>query len=205
MQLNAKNISFRYTNEKWLFRGVDLAIESGEIVGLKGTSGIGKSTLCKVLAGYEKPQEGQVMLHESPLPNKAYCPVQLVFQHPEKAINPKWKMERVLKEGFKPDQELLDVFGIQKEWLKRWPSELSSGELQRFCLVRALGPETKFLIADEITTMHDAITQAQIWHAVIKIAKERKIGLLIVSHDQPLIHRLSDRIIDFQHLSKSLE
>lgn len=206
MQLNAKRIGFRYTNETWLFRGVDLTIESGEIVGLKGSSGSGKSTLCRILAGYENLYEGQITLNESPLSNKnEYCPVQLVFQHPEKAINPKWKMERILNEGFKPEQELLDLFGIQREWLTRWPNELSGGELQRFCLVRALGPATKFLIVDEMTTMLDSITQAQIWHAVLKIAKERKMGILVVSHEQKLIQKVCDRAIDFNLLKENIK
>ena len=68
--------------------------------------------------------------------------------HPEKSVNPKWKMDKILKEAFEPSKELLDDMGIKKEWLKRWPSELSGGELQRFCVVRALSQETKFLIAE---------------------------------------------------------
>ena len=70
-----------------------------------------------------------------------------------------------MKDG-NPIKRCLELLGIDQEWLERWPNELSGGELQRFCVARALGPNTRFLIADEMTTMLDAITQAQIWHAV---------------------------------------
>ena len=107
---------------------------------------------------------------------------------------------RLLNEGWNPDQELLESLGIEQEWLTRWPNELSGGELQRFCVARALGPNTRFLIADEMTTMLDAITQAQIWHAVLEIAKKREMGILVVSHEAKLIQRLCHRVIEFNHV-----
>ena len=118
--------------------------------------------------------EGNITIDGLPVSKKGFHPVQLVFQHPEKAVNPRWKMEKILNEGWKPDPELLALLGIEQEWLTRWPNELSGGELQRFCVARALGPSTRFLIADEMTTMLDAITQAQIWHAVLEIAKRER-------------------------------
>jgi peptide/nickel transport system ATP-binding protein len=121
---------------------------------------------------------------------KGYNPVQLVFQHPEKAVNPKWKMKDILNEGNNVSQDILDSFGIKNSWLNRWPNELSGGELQRFALARSLGSETRYLIADEITTMLDAITQAQIWNTVLDIVKERNIGVLVVSHEKNLIKKL---------------
>src|SRR5699024_8325113 len=103
---------------------------------------------------------------------RGYHPVQLVLQHPEKAVNPRWKMEKVLREGWDPDQHVMKAFGIEQEWMTRWPSELSGGELQRFCVVRALGPDTRFLIADE-----------------------REMGMIVVSHEEKLMDRLCDRVI----------
>ncbi|MEK3980287.1 ATP-binding cassette domain-containing protein [Psychrobacillus sp. FSL K6-2836] len=201
MQLDAKNIGFRYGNGPWLFRGVDLTIEPGEIVGLTAPSGRGKTTFCRILAGFEKPIEGNITVNGLPVSKKEFHPVQLVFQHPEKAVNPRWKMEKILNEGWKPDQELLDLLGIEQEWLTRWPNELSGGELQRFCVARALGPNTRFLIADEMTTMLDAITQAQIWHAVLEIAKKRGMGIIIVSHEAKLIQRLCHREIELENFN----
>jgi len=190
MHLKGENINFGYKKDSWVLKDVNISLESGEILGLIGDSGSGKSTLCKVLAGYENKYHGKVSIDGKEFSSKGYNPVQLVFQHPEKAVNPKWKMKDILNEGHIVPQDILDSFGIKNSWLNRWPNELSGGELQRFALARALSPETKFLIADEITTMVDAITQAQIWNIILDIVKETDIGVLVVSHEKKLIKKL---------------
>ncbi|PYI52640.1 ABC transporter ATP-binding protein [Paenibacillus flagellatus] len=196
MRLEGIGLGYRYGRGPWILRNVDIAVEAGEIVGLIGPSGRGKSTLGRLLAGYDKPEEGVVRLNGKPLPAEGYSPVQLVFQHPEKAVNPRMRMRGILNEGWKPDRAFRASLGIADEWLDRFPHELSGGELQRFCVARALGPATRFLIADEMTTMLDAITQAQIWHAVLDIARERRLGLLVVSHERSLVQRLCSRVIE---------
>jgi peptide/nickel transport system ATP-binding protein len=200
MLLEAINVGFGYQKNSWTFRHIDLSVARGEIVGLVGPSGYGKTTLGRILAGYEKPLEGAVRLNGAPLPSTGFHPVQLVFQHPEKAVNPKWRMKDILHEGWNPDYELLERLGIEQDWLRRWPNELSGGELQRFCVARALGPQTQFLIADEMTTMLDSITQAQIWQVVLDISKERNMGILVISHEAPLLNRLCSRIIDISQI-----
>lgn len=197
MQLEGRNLGYRYEKGKWIFQHIDVMITPGEIVGITGPSGKGKTTLCKILAGFVEPVEGSVTIDGKPLSKSGFQPVQLVLQHPEKAVNPLWKMERVLNEGGPLDPELLDLLGIQKEWLSRWPNELSGGELQRFCVARALNPQTQFLIADEMTTMLDAITQAQIWNTVLEISRKRNMAVIVVSHDRGLIEKLCHRTIDF--------
>ena len=186
MLLEAKNITFSYTKKKTILDNVSLGIEKGERVALVGPSGCGKSTLSQILAGYMKPDKGEVYFDGKLLPEKGYCPVQLIYQHPEKAINPRWKLGRTLTEAWEPDQELLDDMGIEKEWLTRYPIELSGGEMQRFCIARAMGPDTKFVIADEMTTMLDVITQAQIWELLLHIVDKRNLGMLVVTHN-PLL------------------
>lgn len=202
MQLRAENISFRYNNKSpWILKNVDLTIETGERVALTGPSGYGKSTLSKILAGYIKPTEGQVLLDGKPLPTRGYSPVQLIYQHPEQAVNPRWKMERTLKECWEPDEELLKEMGIESEWLKRWPSELSGGELQRFCIARVLGPQTRFLVCDEITTMLDVITQAQIWELLLERASERDLGMAVVTHNMALAEKVCSRIVSLPDIN----
>lgn len=205
MLLEAQDIGFRYNKGPWILRGVDMHIAQGEIVGLVGPSGCGKSTFGRILAGYEWPLEGHVTLGGKPLPTAGYQPVQLVFQHPEKAVNSRWRLGDTLKEGWVPEASLLEALGIEQEWFKRWPNELSGGELQRFCIARALGPKTRFLIADEMTTMLDAITQAQIWHVVLEIAKKQNMGILVVSHEWNLIKRLCSRIIELSIVNRDRE
>lgn len=195
MQLDAENIGFYYERNQWLFRAVHFSIKRGEVVGLLGPSGKGKTTFGKLLAKFETPIEGSVMLDRKPFP-KGVNPVQMVLQHPEHAVNPRWKMKRVLEEAGAIDTVLLERLGIEMSWLSRWPNELSGGELQRFSVARALMAEPIFLIADEMTTMLDAITQAQIWQVVIDIAREREMGVIVISHDTHLVDRLCDRVVE---------
>ena len=96
MRLEAKNISFSYLDKKPVLSDIDFTVETGEIVGLTAPSGYGKSTLGKILAGYLKPDKGTVLLDGQSVDDKAFHPVQLIFQHPEKAVNPRWKMKKIL-------------------------------------------------------------------------------------------------------------
>ena len=198
MILEGRNLTFSYgQKEKAVFSNVNLQVENHERVAILGPSGFGKTTLCKVLAGYLKPLEGEVLIDGKPLPKKGYCPVQMIWQHPERAVNPKLRLGDTLADGKEVDERIIRELGIEKDWKKRYPQELSGGELQRFCIARALGKDTKFLIADEISTMLDLITQSQIWNFLLKEVKEREIGLLVVSHSEPLLSRIADRRIVF--------
>ncbi len=196
MRLRAEKINFKYNKEKNILKDVDFYVESGEIVGLVAPSGYGKTTLAKILAGYEKPQSGKVILEGCQRKKRDYNPVQLIFQHPERAVNPLWKMSKILSESGEPSKELMDAMGIKEGWLNRWPTELSGGELQRFCVLRVLNQKTKFIIADEMTTMLDAITQAQIWRIVLNYTGENNIGVVVISHEQALVAKTCERVID---------
>lgn len=149
-------------------------------------------------------------------------PVQLIWQHPEQAFDPLLRLGRSLAEGVPPQASaragassgagslgaarsaaarldavcetgLLERFGIREAWLDRFPHELSGGELMRFCIVRALIAEPRYLVCDEMTAMLDAVTQAEIWHEVLSIAGERDMGLVLVSHSPALVERLATR------------
>ena len=195
MLIEARDICFSYRKGHPVLSHVDFEARTGEVVGLTAPSGHGKSTLGKILAGYLTPQSGTVTLDGKERKPKGYDPVQLIFQHPEKAVNPKWKMKKLLREAWNPPEKLIRSMGIEEEWMNRWPSELSGGELQRFCVLRALSPATRFLIADEMTTMLDMITQAQIWNVVMDHAEQNEMGIIVISHDSHLLGRLCDRIV----------
>lgn len=194
MILEAKGISFGYKKGVNLFDQVQITVESHERVGIIAPSGFGKTTLCQILAGYIKPISGQVLLDGKDIHKiKGYCPVQMIWQHPEKAVNPRLRMKGILAEGDEIEERIMDGLGIERDWLNRFPGELSGGEMQRFCIARALGKRTKFLIADEISTMLDLITQSQIWNFVLTEVAERKIGLIVVTHSNPLMERIATR------------
>lgn len=197
MQLEARNISFRYNDRSpWILKDVSLNVQTGERVGLLGPSGRGKSTLIKLMAGYLKPIEGEILLDGKPLPVKGSSPVQLIYQHPEKAINPRWKMKKVLQESGMYKEEIMNRLGIEKDWLERYPRELSGGELQRFCVARSLFVGTQMLLADEISTMLDVITQAQIWNFLIEETEARNIGMVVVSHNRELLKKVCTGIVE---------
>ena len=197
MRLEAKNVSFRYDRrEPFVLENCSLSVEKGERLALFAPSGYGKSTLVKLLAGYLKPTSGEILLDGKPLPKKGVCPVQLIYQHPEKAINPRWRLKRVLEESGELKMDMLRAFGIEDAWLERYPRELSGGELQRFCVARALMSGAEFLICDEISTMLDVITQAQIWNVVLAEAEKRGMGLIAVTHNLHLARRIADRVYD---------
>ncbi len=201
MLLKANDISFGYTKNKLILNHIDFGISAGERVALIGPSGCGKSTLSQILAGYLTPSSGRVLFDGKPLPDKGYCPVQLIYQHPEKAVNPRWKMQKTLNEAWMPDEAFLSEIGIEKQWLNRYPGELSGGELQRFCVARALGPQTQFIIADEMSTMLDVITQAQIWQLMLNIIQKRNLGLLVVTHSLELAERICTRVVKFDDIT----
>jgi peptide/nickel transport system ATP-binding protein len=195
MELKAEDAGFRYDKTAWVFRHITMELHSEEIVGLVAPSGTGKSTLAKLLAGYEEPSEGVITLDGHPLNRTGFCPVQLMYQNPEKAVNPDWTMHQILTECWCPDEEVLSLLKIRPEWYNRYPSELSGGELQRFCIARVLCPETKFLIADEITTMFDAVTQAGIWKMLLSMTERKQMGMLVITHDMALAGRVCSRIV----------
>ena len=197
MILEAKNLSFRYEESgRKILDQFSLQVDSSERVGILAPSGFGKTTLCKILSGYEEPEEGTVLLDGKSLYSyKDYCPVQMIWQHPEQAVNPRLRMRTVIEEGDQVDPKLIEKLGIEPDWLNRFPTELSGGELQRFCIARALGKRTRFLLADEISTMLDLITQSQIWHFLIEETERRGIGMIVVSHSPELVEKVCTRVV----------
>ncbi|WP_185996275.1 ABC transporter ATP-binding protein [Nocardioides campestrisoli] len=201
--LSAEGLWFRHRRQDpWVLAGVDLHVAPGEVAGLWGASGTGKSTLAALLAQHRRPERGVVRVDGATKPPRGRPrPVQLVLQHPERAMNPRWRVRDVLREA-RPDGDVLACVPdgpagslVEPHWLDRHPHEISGGELQRVNLARALLTEPAYVLADEISASLDSLTQALLWQHLLTQVRERGLGVLAISHDQPLLDRVADRVV----------
>lgn len=209
MKLIVENLSFNYQAQKPILDRVSFELSQTEIVGIQAPSGYGKSTFAKILSGFLTPGSGKIFIareekEETTKTVSNHCfPVQLIFQHPEQAINPRWQMSRVLKEtGGELTVEMQEQLGLKEEWLTRFPNELSGGELQSFAIARTLMARPQFIIADEISTMFDAVKQAKIWQFMIQQCQQEKIGMLVMSHKRSLLKQVCTSVVDLPAMNQ---
>ena len=199
--LEARGLSCAFGRDRVLFRDLDLSVHAGERVAIVAPSGAGKTTLCRILAGYRKPDAGCVLVRGVSLEGAAPGPrsVQLISQHPEKAFDPRMHMRDSLAEaGDLADARSVDLrarFGVRDAWLDRLPHELSGGELMRFCLVRALMTGPTVLICDESTAMLDLVTQDELWSQIRELQESWGFGLILVSHSPGVIAQVATRLL----------
>lgn len=177
-----------------LWQKLNLSILPGERLGIFAPSGYGKTTLARVLSGWQQPSQGQITLDNQPLPLSGYCPVQLIPQHPERTFNPSRTTGAALYDVWQPDSSWLNTLSINPELLNRYPNEISGGELARVALLRALDPRTRYLIADEITAQLDPLMQVKIWQIIQEQLEQMNLGLIVISHSQPLLAHICSRI-----------
>ncbi|MFM5231667.1 ATP-binding cassette domain-containing protein [Aeromonas media] len=183
-----------------LWQGLSLAVKAGERLGISAPSGHGKTTLGRVLAGWQ-PVRGsrKILLDGQPLaePVKGYNPIQLVPQHPELTFNPYRTTGQALWDVWRPDGAMLARFMVKPAWLGRKPGQLSGGELARIALLRALDPRTRLLIADEVTAQLDPQIQRQLWRELMVECEQRGLGMVIFSHQQALLRQICHRMLRF--------
>lgn len=186
--LEARNISLKLSGTSVL-SSVSLSVHAGEIVGLNGATGAGKTTLGRILAGIAQPDSGSV---------RSNGRVQYLHQNPSAALNPRWRIARSLSEAGTFDTAVAASLGVAEEWLHRYPHELSGGQLQRVSVLRALSAKPCYLIADEISASLDAVSQVQIWQSLRNLVAQQGISILAISHDQALLSRIANRVITLE-------
>lgn len=221
--LEVKDLKKDYEIRKGIFKrretvhavkNISFKIHRGQIVGLAGESGSGKTTVAKIITKIEAPTCGSVQFNGVRIDNikereflKYRTDIQMIFQNPFASMNPKLKLKTSLLEApvinklylKKEAQERLinfmKEFDLKPEILKRFPGEVSGGELQRLSIIRALSVNPKFLIADEIVSALDVPVQIRILKLLKKLQKNYKLSILFISHDLSVIKNIADRVV----------
>ena len=209
--LEGKDLTKVYGKHKAEFhalRGVSFQLESGEILGLAGESGSGKSTILKLISGLEPPTSGAILLHGRELSPKRtkeeYRTMQMIFQSATASFHPRRTIADSITESVrtlrgrdaKVDFEALaDLVGLPTVLMERYPRQLSGGQCQRMAIARAMAAEPEILLCDEITSALDVSSQAQILRLLADICREKHTSAIFVSHDLAVIRCLCDRVM----------
>ena len=193
--------------------GVSVEIRPGEVLGIVGESGCGKTTLGRALVGLHEPSAGTLRLEGrdvaslSPDERRQMTrDVQMVFQDPFASLNPRKRIRQILEAPFEVHglpggaeretriRELVDLVGLAPEHLDRWPHELSGGQRQRVGIARALALHPKVVVLDEPLSALDMAIQSQVLNLLVDLQERLNLGYVFISHDLSIVEYLSDSV-----------
>ena len=223
--LNIKNVSVEYDRHGRKVRavaGVDLTLNSGEILGLVGESGCGKSTLGKAIVGILAPVTGEVVFDGEKVKKltrgkrpEHFRNLQMIFQDPYGSLNPRRKIGVQIADGLivagMPKKlallkaaDLLEKVGLPRNAVDRFAHQFSGGQRQRISIARALAAAPTAIIADEPISALDTSSQAQVANLLVNLVDEFDMGMVFISHDLSIVRRISDRVA-VMYLGKIVE
>ena len=196
-------------------KDISFDLMEGETVAIVGESGSGKSTTAKILLRLENANSGSVFYQNQDILTlsdqdllKKRRDIQMVFQDPSQSLNPRMTVLQLISEAWviHPDvlpknkwlrrvEDLLEQVGLEKEYARRFPHQLSGGQLQRIAIARALALEPKIIICDEAVSALDVSVQAQVISLLKKLKKDLGLSYIFIAHDLPVVRDFADRVI----------
>lgn len=215
-----------FNKNKSYVRAVDdinLTVRSGETLGIVGESGCGKSTLARVVMRLIAPTEGEIIFAGKEITKissgklvKTRRDMQMIFQDPYASLNPRMRVRDILCEPFiihkvakkgealKKAEELLDMVGLSRDSMDKFPHEFSGGQRQRICIARALAVKPRLIICDECVSALDVSIQAQIINLLVRLQKQLGLTLIFISHDLRVVQHISTSVA-VMYLGKIVE
>ncbi|MDU7496561.1 dipeptide/oligopeptide/nickel ABC transporter ATP-binding protein [Sneathia sanguinegens] len=205
MLLKLENVSKKFNNEL-IFSNISFSVKEGEIFSIVGKSGIGKSTLAKIIIGLIKPTSGRILFNNSDISNRKISDIQMIFQDPYSALNEKMTVEEIIKEPLivnKQDninERVTEMLNFLKliDFKTKYPNELSGGQRQRVIVGAAMILKPKLVICDEPIASLDLTIQEQIIQLIKFFNKKYRTTFIFISHDLQIVKHISDTIFKME-------
>lgn len=214
MILKVENLSKEYVKgcffskeKKEVLKNISFEVKEGEIFSIIGQSGVGKSTIGKIILGIEKESSGKILFLGKKLVEREKRDIQMVFQDPYSSLNAAMKVKDILAEPLKANGEknrneiskkvkdILEKVGLGEEFENKYPNELSGGQRQRIVIGYAMILKPKLVVCDEPVASLDLGVQKQILDLIKKFNKEYGTTFIFISHDLGVVYNISDRVM----------